>query len=87
MPTTRVLTRSMLRTLNAKAIRAKASRSLEPAFIDGLPEGDIFPISQSMLHNDADVRLRIVVNRKGDIVELDITLADYDRLPVVTTTH
>lgn len=83
MPSVKVLTIQMLRQLNNRAIRARANRTINPTALALMSSDNIYPISTTFLHNDRDVRCRIIVNAKGDAVELDMTLNDYSRIPAV----
>jgi hypothetical protein len=73
----------MLVQLNRKAIRARAGRSLRSEYVEKLPVDKLYPISQHFLHNDCDVRCRIVFNEQGQTGELDITLDDFNRVPMI----
>lgn len=79
----KILTLQRLKRLNNKAIRVKANRTLSPTYLARMSSDHIYPITSTLLHNDVDMRCRIVLNGKGDIGELDMTLADYEDIPYV----
>jgi hypothetical protein len=82
--THRVVTRPILKRLNAKAIRLKLNRTMRPDRIARLSAHQVFPITQAALHNDDHLRCRIILNEEGHAAELDISLDDFNALPTVT---
>jgi hypothetical protein len=83
MPTVKVLTKHALLRLNRKAIRANANRSIKLSALGPLSVNDVYPVSSAVVHNDMDIRARIILNDRGLAVELDMTLNDYNAIPTV----
>lgn len=77
------LTKDQFIRLNDRAIRRDANRSLEPDFVDSLDADNKYPIIQTMLHNDIEMRCQIAYSALGETCWLDIALADFDVLPSV----
>ena len=78
------LTKELVTSLNNKAVKRKANRSLQDNFVENLSETNKFPIIQTLLHNDVEMRCNIVFNVVGkDAVTgwLDIPLKEYHSLP------
>jgi len=77
---TAYLTYSDLARINAASVKAKRNRTL---FFDRLPikdDGTRYPVVWSMLHNDVEIRARIVLNPKGVVCDLDMSFDDFDGL-------
>tara|TARA_Y100000310_G_C20686245_1_gene819212 strand:- start:482 stop:730 length:249 start_codon:yes stop_codon:yes gene_type:complete len=70
----------LLEHLNRESLKAKRNRNL---YVERLPidKEKLYPIADSMLHNDSEVRCRIVLNEQGQIAYLDISTAEYNALP------
>ena len=58
---TKYLTQDLLRKLNNKAIKYKYNRSIQPSFIQEIPEAMRMPITFTMPHNDMEMRIKFVV--------------------------
>lgn len=70
-----------LKAANAVAVRAKRNRSL---YFDRLPiedDGTTYPIVQSYIHNDIEMRCQLILNGQGDSAWLDMDIGDYLDLP------
>ena len=85
MSEVKYLTKEQFQRLNDRAIRRKANRTIKPKFIERLSEGLKFPIIETLLHNDVEMRCHIATSSEGDTVWLDITLPDFDVLPTIDT--
>jgi len=74
------LTYDILRALNRKAIRNKLNRA---ATFSRLPiaKDELYPVIAAFVHNDQEVRTRLVLNTQGDTVFLDMSFKDFARLP------
>tara|TARA_R110000744_G_scaffold33279_1_gene77644 strand:+ start:7214 stop:7546 length:333 start_codon:yes stop_codon:yes gene_type:complete len=90
-------TRDLLIKLNNKAYRRKSNRQLDPKWLKKLPsllsdlggkdfahlQGYVrYPLVQSFLHNDVEMRCTFATN-DGNHFFLDVSFADYKLLPVV----
>jgi len=74
----------MLVLLNDRAVSKQYNRSF---FLDKLPirKDDLFPITEAFLHNDVNIRCKLILNRVGDTGWLDIGVNDYNKLPRADT--
>lgn len=81
------LTKEHFVTLNDRAIRRKANRTLKHKFLDALDDTFKYPIIHTMLHNDTEMRCQIAFNAMGETCWLDIALADFNVLPTVEAGH
>tara|TARA_R100000773_G_C4193319_1_gene98402 strand:+ start:199 stop:456 length:258 start_codon:yes stop_codon:yes gene_type:complete len=79
------LTKEQFQRLNNRAIKRKANRTVKPKFLERLTDGLKFPIIETFLHNDVEMRCHIALNSEGNTCWLDITLSDFDVLPTVDT--
>ena len=79
------LTKDAFTRLNKRAIERNYNRSVEPKFVKSLGEDLRFPIIETWLHNDTEMRCQIAFNSVGDTCWLDIALADFNVLPTVDT--
>jgi len=50
-----------------------------------LSDGFKFPIIETLLHNDVEMRCHIAISSEGNTCWLDIALSDFDVLPSVDT--
>ena len=85
MSEVKYLTKEQFQRLNNRAIKRSANRTVKPKFIDHLSEGLKFPIIETLLHNDVEMRCHIATSSEGSTCWLDITLSDFDVLPTVDT--
>ena len=85
MSEVKYLTKEQFQRLNDRAIRRKANRTVKPEFIQRLSEGYKFPIIETLLHNDVEMRCNIALSSEGKACWLDISLSDFDVLPTVDT--
>ena len=74
------LTHANLRFLNEWAIKEDFGRSL---YFENLPiaPNDIYPVVMHFLHNDSEVRCKLVLNKHGDTAWLDIPIGKFTELP------
>lgn len=72
-----------LKKLNKKAIKYGLNRSLVSEFFDLINPDDVFPIVFSMVHNDDHIRTRFIYNDAGDSAWLDVSFADFNKLPTM----
>jgi len=70
--------------LNKRAISKQYNRSF---YLDKLPikRDDLFPIVLSYLHNDVNMRCKLILNTGGDVGWLDIGVRDFNKLPTADT--
>ena len=81
------LTKEHFIQLNDRAVRRKANRTLKRKFLDALDDSFKYPIIDTMLHNDVEMRCQIAYSVMGETCWLDISLADFDVLPTVEAGH
>lgn len=79
------LTKEQFQRLNNRAIKRNANRTVKRKFIELLTDGLKFPIIETFLHNDVEMRCRIALNSEGNTCWLDISLSDFDVLPTIDT--
>ena len=85
MSEVKYLTKAQFTRLNDRAIQRKANRTVEPKFVKRLSDGLKFPIIETLLHNDVEMRCHIATSSDGNTCWLDIALSDFDVLPTVDT--
>ena len=85
MSEVKYLTKEQFARLNDRAIQRKANRTVEPKFVKRLSDGLKFPIIETLLHNDVEMRCHIATSSEGNTCWLDIALSDFDVLPSVDT--
>jgi len=85
MSEVKYLTKEQFQRLNDRAIQRNANRTVKPTFVKRLSEGLKFPIIETLLHNDVEMRCHIATGSEGSTVWLDISLSDFDVLPTVDT--
>ncbi len=85
MSEVKYLTKEQFTRLNDRAIQRKANRTVEPKFVKRLSDGLKFPIIETLLHNDVEMRCHIATSSEGSTCWLDITLSDFNVLPTVDT--
>lgn len=83
MKTIRVLTKTLLTRLNRRAIVLNLNRSLRMSSLKRLPDTQVFPVTEALLHNDDHMRVTIILNEAGDRGVLDISLDEFNKLPTV----
>jgi len=77
------LTKSLLQSLNVKALKGKFNRTLEN--LENLDAQLKYPVMQVFMSDDHIARCFIAVGPSSDqltTVQLDMSLEDYDSLPV-----
>lgn len=81
--TIKYFTKAALVLANREAIKTNRNRTLVPEAIAGLKANVKFPIVFSMIHNDVEMRVQIVVGFLENLttVWLDIPFKVYDALP------
>jgi len=84
---TKYLTQDLLRRLNNKAIKYKYNRSIQPSFINEIPEDIRMPVTFTMPHNDSEMRCKFVVanpfeptsvhfDDEGEVIDETVNLVD-----------
>ena len=71
------LTFADLQRINASSVAANRNRNL---WFDELPikdDGAVYPVTFHMIHNDAEIRAQIILNREGDAATLDMSIAEF----------
>jgi hypothetical protein len=70
------------------AIERDYNRCINPSAVNELPDGFVFPVAFSMVHEhaagvavDPHMRAMIVINGDGDTVLLDVDMGLYNSLP------
>ena len=80
MSEVKYLTKEQFQRLNDRAIKRNANRTVKPTFVKRLSEGLKFPIIETLLHNDVEMRCCFATH-KGDQLWLDISFKEYEALP------
>ena len=75
------LTKELFQQLNDDAVKRKANRAVTDELINSLSDTNKYPIVQTFLHNDIEMRCSIVFNENGNTCWLDIPLKEYHSLP------
>lgn len=78
-------TKDTLIAANSRAINTQRNRTLHPEPISKLPNLR-FPVVFSMIHNDCEMRVGIMVGPDADklqLVYLDVPFDTYNKLPEV----
>ena len=83
MTVVKYLTKDLFTKLNNQAIKRNANRSLKPKFVKELDDSFKYPVLETFMHNDVEMRCHIAWNYMGETCWLDIPLADYDKLPEI----
>ena len=66
-----------------KIAQKHANRWIEDLDLKGLEEDACFPIAYTHFHNDCEMRCQVVLKKDGTTGWLDITLAEWEVLPVI----
>jgi hypothetical protein len=74
------LTKYELAMINRDAINKGRNRTLDTDFINELPEDLVYPVIFSMVHNNCEIRARIVFNRAGQTGFLDMSFEQFEQL-------
>ena len=84
--TVKFLNYELLSRLNAKAVKDQRNRTLD---MENLPidPKQVYPVVQTLLHNDIEIRTGILINCNDDIVWLDLTFKEFAGLPSVPRTE
>ena len=82
METIRYFTKTQLIAANKKAIATQRNRTLKPKKLEALPDVR-FPIVFTLLHNDEEMRCRIVLDENGTSAYLDIPFSTFESLPTI----
>ena len=80
MEQTPFLTYNDLARINASSVKAKRNRNL---WFDELPikdDGTVYPVVFQMIHNDLEIRVKIVLNATGETAWLDMSFEEFDGL-------
>jgi len=74
------LTYDSLKRINASSVKAGRNRNL---YFDRLPIDPVlkYPVVFDFIHNEREIRTRIVLNQKGESVWLDMSFEEFDGLP------
>lgn len=75
-------TKSLLIAANDQAILTNRNRTLIPEKLTELPDDIKLPVIFTMIHNDIEVRLAIVMNSDGMVAYLDVPFETEAGLPV-----
>ena len=75
--------KKLLVSANKEAIRSKRNRALKTKYLEKLPEDNLFPIVFSMVHNDVEMRLEVLLNETGDKGYIDVPFGTFDKLPSI----
>jgi len=79
----KVFTKEVLRKANNLAIKHNRNRTLNKKSFMKRSNGTLFPVVFAMIHNDVEMRVRVILNEKGLSGWLDIPFKIYDSLPSV----
>lgn len=82
----RYFTKPSLIEANQEAIRSKRNRALNPEALETLPDHLRFPVVFSMIHNDVEMRVGIMVGPHENALAMafiDIPFDTYNSLGVV----
>ena len=79
----KVFTKENLRRANNFAIKTNRNRTLNKKSFMRRSQETIFPIVFALVHNDVEMRVKVLLNDKGLWGWLDIPFKTYDALPTV----
>jgi hypothetical protein len=83
----KVFNKKELLAANAEAMRTNRNRWWpETDLLRAIKENselDVYPVTFEMIHNDVEMRVRVLLNRKGDYMFLDIPFDTYNKLTEV----
>jgi len=80
--TLKFLNYELLSRLNDKCIKEGRNRSLYLAEMPIDPK-NVYPVVQTLLHNDKEIRTGIMINEDDDVAWLDLTFKEFADLPSV----
>lgn len=74
------LTYGLLKEINMSRVLAKRNRNL---YFDKLPisSAEKYPVTSHFLHNEDEIRTRILFNASGDAGYLDMSIEEFNALP------
>jgi hypothetical protein len=80
MTVIKFFTYSTLKSLNDSAIKNGLNRSL---VFERLPitQTDLYPVAMNFLHNDTEMRCKLVLNKHAETAWLDIPIKAFNELP------
>ena len=73
-------TKPLLKKVNAQSIKDDRNRTIIPEVIDELDDDTLFPVVFSMVHNDVEMRLRVMLAPESGAY-LDVPFETYETLP------
>ncbi|MEA4820932.1 MAG: HNH endonuclease [Erysipelotrichales bacterium] len=74
-------TKWLLIEYNNAAIRENRNRQLKEDYLDNLPDDIIMPIILMFYHTRDEIRVQIILNKKGNTGFLDMSFERYEMLP------
>ena len=80
---TKYYTKSELIRLNNKSIRENRNQCLSTEKLKNLNPKYIYPVMQTLLHNDKEMRTIILFDADNNKGILDISIIDYNKLNTV----
>ena len=87
MDTAPVFDYDTLKRINQSSRKAKRNRN---GYFERLPiknDGTLYPVTFAMLHNDEEIRTRILLNGEGSSMFLDMSIEEYEALPRVMASN
>ena len=79
----KVFTYQTLKTINQSSVNYKRNRNVHFENLPIKDDGTVYPTSFAIIHNDVEVRARIVLNIGTDTCWLDMSFAEWNALPTV----
>jgi len=79
----KVFSYQTLKTINQSSVNRKRNQNV---YFEQLPikdDGTVYPTSLAFIHNDVEVRARIILNAHADSCLLDMSFAEWNSLPTV----
>ncbi len=83
--TIKYYTKSELVRLNNKSIRENRNQCLNTEKLKNLNPKYVYPVVQTLFHNDKEMRTIILLDENNTRGMLDISLNDYNKLNTVET--
>ena len=79
----RVFSYQTLKTTNESSVRRGRNQNFFFAQLPIHDDGTVYPTVFAMVHNDREVRAKIIFNADGDTGLLDMSFAEWDALPTM----
>ena len=80
-PGIKIMTYGLIKQINESSVKAGRNRNVDFEQLPIKDDGTIYPVTMSFIHNDVEMRTQIMLNRKGEMMALDMSLEEFHRLP------